>query len=67
VVNGREFGYGYYGLAMIASAGGQYEVGMIQLKKAIEANRQLADKAFQDPLFEELRQRGDFFTDSREE
>ncbi len=60
VVNGREFGYGYYGLAMIASAGGQYEVGMIQLRKAIEANRQLSDKAFQDPLFEELRKRDDF-------
>jgi tetratricopeptide (TPR) repeat protein len=60
VVNGRQFGYGYYGLAMIASAGGLYEVGIIQLKKAIEANRQLADKAFQDPLFEELRNRNDF-------
>lgn len=61
VVNGREFGYGYYGLAMIATAGGQYEVGLIQLKKAIESNRQLADLAFQDPLFEEVRKRNDIF------
>lgn len=63
VVNGRDFGYGYYGLAMIAIAGGQKEIAVIQLKKAIQANRQLADKAFLDPLFEELRESEEFFSE----
>jgi len=65
VLLGRTFGYGYYGLAMIAAAGGQKEVAMIQLKKAIAANRQLAERAFQDPLFEELRTSPEFFAESR--
>ena len=63
VVNGRDFGYGYYGLAMIAAASGQQEVALLQLKKAIQANRQLAEKAFLDPLFEELRQTDSFFSE----
>lgn len=62
VVLGRTFGYGYYGLAMIAAAGGQKEVAIIQLKKAIAANRQLSERAFQDPLFEELRTSPEFFS-----
>ncbi|SEF98272.1 TPR end-of-group domain-containing protein [Algoriphagus boritolerans] len=61
VVQGRAFGYGFYGLAMIAAASGQREVAVIHLKKAIEANRQLSERAFQDPLFEELRESEDFF------
>lgn len=64
VVHGRVFGYGYYGLAMIAAASGQQEVAMIHLKKAIEANKQLANLAFQDPSFEELRSSKDFFSGS---
>lgn len=63
VEKGREFGYGFYGLAMIATASGQKEVAIIHLKKAISSNRQLADKAFQDPLFEELRESKEFFTE----
>jgi len=63
VVQGRAFGYGYYGLAMIAAAGGQEEIAMIQLKKAIAANRQLSDRAFRDPLFEELRNSPAFFAE----
>ncbi len=64
VVLGRTFGYGYYGLAIIAAAGGQKEVAMIQLKKAIASNRQLSERAFQDPLFEELRSSPEFFTEA---
>jgi tetratricopeptide (TPR) repeat protein len=62
VLYGRVFGYGYYGLAMIAAVSGQREVAIIHLKKAIEANRQLANLAFQDPTFEELRNSEDFFS-----
>jgi outer membrane protein OmpA-like peptidoglycan-associated protein len=62
VVHGRVFGYGYYGLAMVAAVSGQREVAIIHLKKAIEANRQLANQAFQDPLFEELRNSQEFFS-----
>jgi tetratricopeptide (TPR) repeat protein len=62
VIAGRQFGYGYYGLALIAVGSGQEEVALIQLKKAIDANKQLYQKAIMDPLFEELRQKVDFFT-----
>ena len=61
VVQGRGFGYGYYGLAMIAAAGGQNEIALIHLKKAIASNRQLSERAFQDPIFEELRKSPEFF------
>ena len=63
VEQGREFGYGFYGLAMIAAASGQKEVAIIHLKKAIGANRQLSDQAFEDPLFEELRESKEFFSE----
>jgi tetratricopeptide (TPR) repeat protein len=63
VVHGRMSGYGFYGLAMIAAASGQKEVALIHLKKAIEANRQLSEKAYQDPLFEELRESKEFFSE----
>jgi outer membrane protein OmpA-like peptidoglycan-associated protein len=59
---GRGFGYGFYGLAMVAAASGQKEVALIHLKKAIDSNRQLADKAFQDPIFEELRKSEEFLS-----
>lgn len=61
VEHGRVFGYGFYGLAMIAAASGQKEVALIHLKKAIDANRQLSNLAFQDPLFEEIRDSDEFF------
>lgn len=63
VVQGRAFGYGFYGLAMIAAGSGQKEIALIHLKKAIAANRQLAERAFNDPLFEELRESEGFFRD----
>ncbi len=61
VIAGRNFGYGYYGLAMVAVLSGQDEVALIQLQKAIEASEQIYQKALVDPIFEELRQKQDFF------
>ena len=61
VILGRDFGYGYYGLAMIAAESGQKEVALIQLKKAIQSNSQLANRAYLDPVFQELREDRDFF------
>lgn len=61
VILGRSFGYGYYGLAMIAAGSGQAEIALIHLKRAVESNRQLAEKAFQDPVFQELRETDEFF------
>lgn len=61
VIQGRKFGFGYYGLAMLAIQTGQAEVAMIHLKNAILANRQLKEKAYLDPLFEELRSSELFF------
>ena len=62
VILGRDFGYGYYGLAMIAAESGQKEVALIQLRKAILSNSQLANRAYIDPLFQELREEKEFFT-----
>lgn len=54
VIQGREFGFGYYGLAMIAVQSGQAEIAIIQLKKAFSYNSTLLEKMVIDPIFEEL-------------
>lgn len=61
VIAGRNYGYGYYGLAMVAAISGQEEVALIQLQKAIESSEQIYQKALVDPIFEEIRQKKDFF------
>ena len=54
VIQGREFGLGYYGLAMIAIQTGQAEIAVIQLKKAFSYNSSLLERMVIDPIFEEL-------------
>ena len=54
VIQGREFGLGYYGLAMIAIQTGQSEIAVIQLKKAFSYNSNLLERMTFDPIFEEL-------------
>jgi hypothetical protein len=54
VIQGREFGFGYYGLAMIAVQSGQAEIAVIQLKKAFSYNSTLLERMVMDPIFEEL-------------
>ena len=61
VIRSRDFGYGYYGLALIAINSGQKEIAMIQLEKAVAANESLYLKAQLDPNFEELRGIPEFF------
>lgn len=61
VIQGRSFGYGYYGLAMIAMQTGQGEIAAIHLKNAIDANKKLKEKAYLDPVFEELSKLPYFF------
>lgn len=61
VIAQREYGYGFYGLAMIAIATGQKEIAMIQLQKAVAASENLYQKALTDPLFEEIRSEPDYF------
>ncbi len=61
VILGRELGYGYYGLAMIAVTTGQAEVAMIHLQKAAENNKQLKARSLYDPVFAELRDKKEFF------
>lgn len=58
---GRELGYGYYGLAMIAVSSGQAEVAIIHLQKAAENNQRLKARSLYDPIFEELRNTKEFF------
>ncbi|MEN2282328.1 hypothetical protein AAGF08_09335 [Algoriphagus sp. SE2] len=61
VTAGRSYGYGYYGLALIAAESGQKEVVMIHLKAAIDASEVLYQKALIDPEFEEVRETQEFF------
>ncbi|MCS5490319.1 tetratricopeptide repeat protein [Algoriphagus limi] len=63
----REFGYGYYGLALLAVNSGQPEVASIQLQKAIEANEELYKWMLFDPSFEEIRNSEDFFENLRKD
>jgi len=61
VISQRDYGYGFYGLALIAMATGQQEVAMIQLQKAVSSNETLYQKALSDPLFEEIRSDPGYF------
>lgn len=61
VIADREYGYGFYGLAMIAMETGQKEVAMIQLQKAIATSENLYQKALLDPFFEEIRDEPGYF------
>jgi outer membrane protein OmpA-like peptidoglycan-associated protein len=61
VIADREYGYGYYGLAMVASKNAQKEVAIIQLKKAIDTNELIYQRALIDPVFEEIRSEQAFF------
>ncbi len=61
VMAGRNYGYGYYGLAMVAAESGQKEVALLQLDKAIHASELIYQKALVDPIFEEIRTSDEFF------
>ncbi len=61
VLHDRNFGYGYYGLAMVAAKSGQNEVAVIQLQKAIDTNELIYQRALIDPVFEEIRSEKAFF------
>ncbi|MDR7129186.1 tetratricopeptide (TPR) repeat protein [Algoriphagus sp. 4150] len=61
VMAGRNYGYGFYGLAMIAAESGQTEIALLQLDKAIHASELIYQKALVDPIFEEIRSSDEFF------
>lgn len=61
VMAGRNYGYGFYGLAMVAAKSGQKEVALLQLDKAIHASELIYQKALIDPIFEEIRSSDEFF------
>ena len=50
----REFGYGYYGLAMVAMELGQVESASFYLEKALTANIGLKQKIIADPIFSQF-------------
>ena len=61
VMAGRNYGYGFYGLAMVAAESGQTEIALLQLDKAIHASELIYQKALVDPIFEEIRSSDEFF------
>ncbi|MCR9081209.1 MAG: hypothetical protein NXH89_02235 [Cyclobacteriaceae bacterium] len=65
VIQNRSFGYGYYGLALLAINAGQKEVALIQLKRAVSLNEELYRWMLYDPSFEEIRGMDDFFESER--
>jgi hypothetical protein len=65
VIQNRSFGYGYYGLALLAINAGQKEVALIQLQRAVSLNEELYRWMLYDPSFEEIREMDDFFESER--
>jgi tetratricopeptide (TPR) repeat protein len=63
VIRGRELGFGYYGLALIAGHSGLSEIAVQHLQKAIFHNRKFAEKIFFDPNFQEIRNNPNFFNE----
>jgi tetratricopeptide (TPR) repeat protein len=61
VMRDRGFGYGYYGLALIAINSGQNEVALIQLEKAVNASEVLYEKSLVDPSFDDIKSDPKFF------
>ena len=61
VMAGRNYGYGFYGLAMVAAKSAQTEIALLQLDKAIHASELIYQKALVDPIFEEIRASEEFF------
>ncbi|MEP1260226.1 hypothetical protein [Algoriphagus sp.] len=61
VMAGRNYGYGFYGLAMVAAESAQVEVALLQLDKAIHASELIYQKALVDPIFQEIREQEGFF------
>lgn len=61
VMAGRNYGYGFYGLAMVAAESGQAEIALLQLDRAIHASELIYQKALVDPIFEEIRATDEFF------
>ena len=54
VIQGRELGYGYYGLALVAIESGQFESAKLYLEKASLYNPVLKGKIRMDPSAESL-------------
>jgi hypothetical protein len=54
VIAQREFGYGYYGLALVAMELGQVESASFYLEKAITSKSVLKRKTEVDPIFSQL-------------
>ena len=54
VIQGRELGYGYYGLALVAMESGQFESAKLYLEKASLYNPVLKEKIRIDPSAESL-------------
>jgi hypothetical protein len=61
VIQNRSFGYGYYGLALLAVNVGQKEVALVQLQRAGSLNEELYRWMLYDPSFEEIREMDEFF------
>lgn len=57
----REFGFGYYGLALVAARSGLDEIAWIHLQNAINSNEQIHHRAKFDPMMEEVRKKNPLF------
>ena len=57
----REFGFGYYGLALVAARSGLDDIAWIHLQNAINSNEQIHHRAKFDPMMEEVRKKNPLF------
>lgn len=56
----RDYGYGFYGLAMVASVSGDKQVVFEYLSKAVERSEYLRERSMTDLLFKKFREDPDF-------
>ena len=60
VMANRDFGYGFYGLALVAALSGQEDIAWIHLQKAMSLKADIDHKAKYEPIFESIRRTNSF-------
>lgn len=55
VLSNRDFGYGFYGLALVAATMGQEDIAWVHLQKAILGEESIRQLAKFEPVFEQVR------------
>ena len=61
VLADRDYGYGFYGIALVAATNGQNSMALENLNKAISKNEVIYQRALVAPVLEDIRKTQEFF------